>query len=103
LIFNPINFYIRARKQVKTNPAYKESITYIFTNEGITTKQNDKSAMLKWSDIKKVVSTGKSIIIYISNVRVSIIPIKAIGDNYDALIDMLEQKVEPTKYKIKRK
>lgn len=103
LIFNPINFYIRARKQVKTNPAYKEAIIYIFSKEGITTKQNEKSVMLKWSDIKKVVSTGKSIIIYISNVRASIIPVKAIGENYDVLIDMLQQNVEPAKYRMKRK
>lgn len=103
LLFNPINFYARAIKQVKTNPTFNEPITYVFGREGITTQQNKESATVKWSDVQKVVSSGRSIIIYLSKVRASIVPKNAIGENYEVLVDMLQKNLEPSKLKLKIK
>ncbi|MFA9377702.1 MAG: YcxB family protein [Lachnotalea sp.] len=101
LVFNPINFYARAQKQVRTIPTFKEPIFYTLSNEGITTEQNNESATIKWSEVRKVVSSGRSIIIYVSKVRANILPKKAIGDNYNALLGVLEKNLEPSKIKIK--
>ncbi len=103
LLFNPLNFYARALKQVKTNPTFSEPIVYVFGKEGVTTKQNKESATVKWNDIQKVVSSGRSIIIYVSKVRASIIPKNAIGENYNAMVEMLQKNIEPSKLKIKIK
>lgn len=101
LVFNPMNFYARAYKQVKKSPAFQEPIFYTFNKEGITTSQKDESATVKWSDIQKVASSKRSIIIYASKVRANIIPKQAIGDNYNNLVELIKTNVEPSKIKIK--
>lgn len=101
IVFNPINFYAKAYKVVKKTPTFKEPITYIFNKDGITTKQNEQSATVKWEDIQKVVSSKRSIIIYVNKVRASIIPKQAFGENYNGLVNMINKYVEPTKVKIK--
>jgi hypothetical protein len=101
LVFNPVSFWARAKKQVKLSPIFQEPIIYIFNKEGITTKQNNESATVKWGDIQKVVSSGRSIIIYVNKVRANIIPKKAIGESYDCLVEMLKNNIEPSKVKVK--
>lgn len=101
LIFNPINYYGRAYALVKKNPAFQESISYIFDKEGITTKQNKESATVKWDDIQKIVSSKRSIIIYVNKVRASIVPMQAIGEDYSNLVEMIKKNVETSKVKIK--
>lgn len=103
LIFNPVQFYIQAQKQVKTAPIYREPIIYIFSKEGITTKQNTESATVKWNDVQKIASSGKSIIIYLSKTRANIVPKDAIGDKYDSLIKMIQNNLESSKLKMKVK
>lgn len=103
LVFNPLNFYARAHKQVKTIPTFQETIYYTFKNEGITTKQNNESATVKWSEVQKVVSSGRSIIIYLSKVRANILPKESIGENYNDLVEMIQKNIEPSKVKIKVK
>jgi YcxB-like protein len=101
LVFNPINFYARAYKLVKKTPAFQEPISYVFTGEGITTKQKEESATVKWEDVQKVANSKRSIIIYVSKVRANIIPKQAIGDNYTNLVQIIKKNVEPSKVKIK--
>lgn len=101
LIYNPVAFYFRALKQIKTSPIFQSPITYTFDASGITTMQNSESAKAEWKDVVKVVSTRRSIIIYLGKVRASILPKDCIGDKYDALVEMIKKYVDESKVKIK--
>lgn len=98
---NPIQFYLKAYKQVKTVRTFQTPISYIFNQEGITTMQEEESATIKWEDIQKVVTSRRSIFIYVSKVRANIIPKQAIGDNYNELAELIKNNMEPSKVKIR--
>jgi hypothetical protein len=103
LVFNPMNFYARANKQIKTIPTFKEPINYTFNNAGISTIQDKEKATIKWNEVQKVVSTGRSLVIYVSKVRANILPKESIGDNYNALVVLIQKNLEPSKVKFKVK
>ncbi len=101
IIFNPLNFYARAYKLVKKTPTFQEPIFYTFNKDGITTKQNTQSFTVKWEEVQKIAHSKRSIIIYMSKVRANIIPKQAVGDNYNRLLEVMKENVEPAKVKIK--
>lgn len=101
LVYNPVSYYWKALKQIKTVPIFQNPITYKFDSTGIVTMQNGESAKVEWKDIVKVVSTGRNIVIYLSKVRASILPKEQIGNDYEALVEMIKANVEANNVKIK--
>lgn len=101
IIYTPINLWLSAQKQVKLSPIYKEPITYILCEDGIVTAQNEEEAKADWSAVQKVVSTGRSIIVYTAKNRGVILEKKAMGNSYGDIIKMISTHVEPKKVKIK--
>ena len=101
LIYNPVAFYLRALKQIKTAPLFQKPITYKFDSTGIQTIQGGESAKVKWENILKVVETRRCIIVYLSKVRASVIPKESIGSEYTNLTDMIKKYVDKSKVKIK--
>ncbi len=101
LVYNPVSYYLRALKQVKTVPIFQNPITYKFDSTGVITTQNGESAKIEWKDVVKIVSTGRSIVIYLSKVRASILPKEQIGQDYETLVKIIKDNVEETKVKIK--
>lgn len=101
IIYNPVSFYGRAKTQVKTAPIFKAPISYTFNKEGIRTEQNDEKAQVKWSDVYKIASTGKSVVIYMDKSRASIIPLKQLGSKYMELAELAKANMEPKKVKLR--
>ena len=66
-IITPIEYYIRASRQVKKN--FKEAITYIFNASGITINIKEESSTLPWEEVMKVISTKNLVIIYFTYKR----------------------------------
>lgn len=101
LIYNPVSFYWKALKQIKTVPIFQNPITYKFDKAGIVTMQNGESAKVEWQDVVKVVTTKRSLIVYLSKVRASILPKEQIGADYEAVVKLIRDNVEESKVKIK--
>ncbi|WP_099466745.1 YcxB family protein [Konateibacter massiliensis] len=102
LFFNPINYYLKAVKVVKTTPTYKEPISYHFHDEGITTSQKEESTTIKWEDVQQITASRRSVLIYMTKQRANIIPRRAIGENYEDFAAVVTEKLEPSKIKLKQ-
>lgn len=69
-----MDLILRSRQQALANPAFKEPLHYVLDDEGIHVSQNGTEEMQKWEDIRKAVSTNRSIIVYTSKVNACIFP-----------------------------
>ena len=101
IAYTPISLYLSAKRQIKCSPVFREAITYSFTEEGLTSSQNDTTTEAAWDTMIKVVSTSKSIIIYTGRNRATILPKEAMGELYENVVQMISTHMEPSKVKIK--
>lgn len=101
LIYQPWTLFLRSRKQMLSNPAFKKPLHYKLTEEGIEVSQDDTTEKQKWEDMYKAVSTGSSIIVYTSRINASIFPKKDLGENKYKVIEMISTHMPAKKVKIK--
>lgn len=101
IAYTPLSLYLSAKKQIKLSPVFKEAITYTFTEEGLTSSQNQTTTEAPWNTMVKAVSTSKSIIIYTGRNRATILPKEAMGEQYENVLQMISTHMEPSKVKIK--
>ena len=98
-IITPIEYYIRACRQVKKN--FTEEISYMFYSNGITISIKEDSSTLPWEEVMKVISTKNLVIIYFTPIIAFILPKKDIGDNYESLREMMENNTDCYKFVMK--
>ncbi|MBQ3544978.1 MAG: YcxB family protein [Lachnospiraceae bacterium] len=98
-IITPIEYYIRASRQVKKN--FKEAITYIFNASGITINIKEESSTLPWEEVMKVISTKNLVIIYFTPIRAFILPKKDIGEDFEDLRELMETSTDCYKFVMK--
>lgn len=101
LVGNPINLKIRSSEQIAKSPMFQEPITYEMTEEGVKISQGDQSTVNAWSDFQKAVSTGTSLILYVTKVRALIFPRESLGEQYPAVVKMISTHMPPNKVKIR--
>lgn len=99
-VIAPIEYYFRAKRQVKKG--FMETLEYSFDDTGITISKGEESSALGWESVMKVISTRNLIAIYFSPVRAFIIPKKAMGDDFDNLKNLMEDKTSCYKFKMER-
>ena len=101
LLYLPWVSFLKSRTQAKTNPAFKEEMTYLFNDEGLTVSVGEEKASCKWDEMHKAVSTGRSIILYTSPINATIIPKRFLTDQRQDLIAIISTHLPPKKVKIK--
>lgn len=101
MLYLPVALYMNAKKQVLLNPAFKDILHYTLTEEGITIRVGEEEESQAWKDMRKAVSTGKSIFIYTSKRGASIFPKEDLGEQKMAVIEMISTHMEPKKVNIK--
>ena len=101
LVITPRTTKQRAKMQVENSKMFKEALEYEFNEEGITVRQGEIDATTTWDELQKVVSTKKSVIVYITRVRALIFPKACIGTEYDTAIQMIREHMPASKVKIK--
>lgn len=102
MFYLPVTLFTASRRQMLATPAFKEPLHYTFTEEGIEVSQNDASEGMKWEDMRKAVSTAKSIILYTSKVNATIIPRKVCRERGADLIQIIATHMPPKKVKIRQ-
>lgn len=100
-VWTPIGMYLSVRKQMKKIAAFKEPVRYTVTLEKIVLSQGEITEELLWDDIYKIVSTGKSFILYITTIKANIIPIRDMGDEAEVFVKIARKKLKPFQVKIK--
>lgn len=98
-VITPFEYYIRAGRQVRKN--FKDEMTYVFDETGITIKIREESSSLPWNEVMKVISTKNLIVVYFTPIRAFIIPKKNIND-FDNLKEMMEQNTSCYKFKMQK-
>lgn len=101
-IYTPIEMKLKVRKQMKKVAALHEPVQYTVTDEKITLQQGEVTEELLWDDVFKVKCTGKSLILYITSVRANIIPLRDLGDQAEAFLDIASRKLRPFQVKVDR-
>ena len=80
---------------------FQKPLQYEITEKGISVTQNGESAENTWDHIMRVVSTSKSLVIYITRVRAIILPKESMGDDYPAVVELISKNVPAKKVKIR--
>ena len=75
---------------------FQKPISYELNEEGIRISQDEQSVLNEWGDFRKAVSTGQSVIIYVTKVRALIFPRESLGEQYAAAVQMISTHM-PTK------
>lgn len=99
-VIAPIEYYVRAMKQVKKN--FKDEMEYIFDDSGITIRKDEESSSLKWNEVLKVINTKNLVVVYFTPIRAFIIPKSCIGDNFDELKVLMEKNTNCYKFKMEK-
>lgn len=101
LIGNPLQMKARAAQQVTASPMFQKPITYELTEEGVRITQEEASVLNEWKDFRKAVSTGQSIILYITKVRAVVLPKEALGEQFPAAVQMISTHMPAKKVNIR--
>lgn len=102
LLYLPWTLFLRSKQQVLANPAFKKPLHYKLDDEGIHVSQDGTEEMQKWEDIRKAVSTGRSLIVYTSKVNACIFPRRDLGEYTPQVIQVLETHLPADKVKIRQ-
>ena len=63
--------------------------------------QDEQSVLNEWGDFRKAVSTGQSVIIYVTKVRALIFPRESMGEQYAAAVQMISTHMPAKKVNIR--
>ena len=96
-IIQPGMLYVKCMSQIKRSKDIKDALVYILTEDGITVRQGEEEARVKWYQIRKVVNAGSGIYVYMSPVRAFIFPREQCGEQYGQIQAMIGEMVK--KYK----
>ena len=101
-VLTPLLLMNKARTQVKRNQSFRKPIVYELSDTGFALSQGEAHVDIEWRNVYKVVSTGRSVVVYISTVRAFIWPIEQLGNQYGSIMEILKSHLEPRKIKLKR-
>ena len=101
LIGNPLHLKARAAEQVMRSPMFQKPISYELNEEGIRISQDEQSVLNEWGDFRKAVSTGQSVILYVTKVRALIFPRESLGEQYAAAVQMISTHMPAKKVNIR--
>lgn len=102
LLAMPIVLWRNAGSQVRSVKMFEAPIQYELTEEGVYASQNETGSTVPWTGFIRVVSTRSSIIMYQSRNRAVIFPRADLGEQQDAVIEMISTHIEPSRVKIRR-
>jgi len=92
---------LQAAKQLKLSPINGKSLVYEISSDGIQIKQGRNTLTNEWNEVRKVVETRKSIIVYSQRAGAFILPKHEIAEDYEALKSLLRSNTELKKCRLK--
>ncbi|SFR73535.1 YcxB family protein [Anaeromicropila populeti] len=93
-VVQPLQLKLKAAQQVKLNPMFQKPLLYLIDGSGIKVSQMEEEAAVAWEDIRKVVETKKSIIVYMSPVRAFIWPKEQYSDKAVQVKELISQNLK---------
>lgn len=90
-VINPVMLAWKAFKQLNLTPSYKKPLTYEVRSRGITVSQGEIHQTTKWSYIRRIMMTGKVLVLYTNRLNAFVIPKAALGENESRFLTMIVQ------------
>ena len=101
VFYQPVALYMRARRQVKTNPVFSKPLHYRLDDSGITVTSGEDSDTLSWDKMYRAVSTSRSVIVYTNRINACIFPKDDMGAKKDDAIKIISTHMDPKKVNIR--
>ena len=101
IFYLPVSLYFAAKRQMLTNPVFKEVLHYTLDDEGIRIKVNDQEDSQSWEGMHRARSTGRSIIIYTNRINACIFPKEDLGDKLSLAIKIISTHMPAGKVNIR--
>ena len=102
-VINPLLIMLKAAKQLKLNPTFREPLVYTLDDKLITVTQKEESLPIAWEDIQEVLETKHNLIVYLSKVRAFVLPKENIGDLLPQVRELMKASVKNGKVRLKLK
>lgn len=100
LLYQPGSLFLKAKRQA-ANPAFKASLHYRFTEEGVEVSQGEAKEFQAWDTMYKAVSTGKSIVLYTSRINACLFPRRDLRECQAKAIEMISTHMPPQRVNIR--
>lgn len=101
LVYMPVSLWLRSKRQILMSPVLKETLHYVLNEQGVHVSVGEQTADLEWGMIYKVISTKSNLLIYSSRVNAYVVPLKQLGDQYEAVKKLAESKLEAYRLRMK--
>lgn len=101
LFYQPVALYIRARRQVTSNPVFAQPLHYKVDDDGITVRSGEDTDSLPWQGMYKAVSTSRSVILYTGRINACIFPKDDMGPAKDDVIKLISTHMDPKQVNIR--
>lgn len=101
LPLQPILLYLRAARQMKLNPVYKEALHYEISDEGIFSRQKGQEAHIGWDQVVKATETRRSLLLYTGKRYSFLLPKESMGGQKDTVVRLVRKHLKPRQIKIK--
>ena len=101
IFFLPVSLYFRSVKAVKLNPAYKNELRYVLSNDGVLISSGEMETTVTWDTCTKAVGTKMNIIVYTGKATAFIWPRKAMEGKTDDVLGVISANMDPDKVKIR--
>lgn len=101
LFYQPVALYMRSRRQVSQNEAFKEPLHYTLDDKGISVRSGQNTESLEWERMYRAVSTSRSVILYTGRVNACIFPKEDMGDKTEEVIRIISSHMDPKQVNIR--
>lgn len=75
-----VSFYFRSKRQIRTNPNFKNDMVYEIKKTGVDIKQTTLHHTLEWSEIKEIRENHFSFLIYVNEIQAFVVPKRCFAD-----------------------
>lgn len=101
LVYYPISLYLRSKHSIAASSVLKKPLHYAVGEAGFTVSQGEESAVLPWEQIYKMIATKQNVLVYSNRTNAYVIPREQLGNNYDNLKKIANEKLEKFRVKMK--
>lgn len=101
LFYAPVTLKLRSKKLIAASEELSKPLHYVVDEEGFKVSQGEASAVLAWNQIYKMVATKRNILVYSSRKNAYVIPREQLGENYQTLAKLANEKLEKFRVKMK--
>lgn len=74
VVITPLDFFSKAKRQIRSNPVFKNKMTFIISTENLQSIMYTGSSHIVWSEVVKVVEVNDYFFVYVKEKHALVIP-----------------------------